>query len=356
MFNHRRLTLALFALCASSGCSANAPPEWTGSSQSASTVCGMTSIEGMDVSHYDGTIDWASAKGSGIDFAFVKATEGTTFVDPMFATNWAGMKAAGVVRGAYHFFHSNMDPVAQADFVTKTVGALETGDLPIVIDLEVTDGNSEATVISTATTFLTTVTSLSGKTAMIYVSPSFLSDYSSFSGNPLWIANWAVMCPDVPAPWSTWTFWQYSDTGTVSGVSGASSVDLDHFNGTMTELQALGGGSITDAGTGKEAASTADSGAPSGDASTLPPMEDGGRDARTAGGDAGNMDKSADGGSGGGGGSGSGGFGSGSPGGGCSIGADRGSGGGLICAFFLLPLLAVRRRNRRDENAVVSTT
>ena len=276
--------LAAAALAAGSGCVASVPPEAVGTSESASTVCGDTSVKGMDVSHYDGTIDWTKAHAAGIDFAFVKATEGTTFTDPMFATNWAGMKTAGVVRGAYHFFHSNVDPVAQADFVTKTVGTLEAGDLPIVIDLEVTDGNSESTVMSTAKTFLDAVTKSTGMTAMIYTSPAFLSDFSSFASNPLWVANWGVMCPDVPSPWSTWTFWQNSATGSVSGVTGASAVDLDYFNGTLLQLAALGVGGSADAGTASDSGTKADSGASPTDSGTSHPGDGGSSDAGAPGG------------------------------------------------------------------------
>jgi lysozyme len=308
----------------------------------------------MDVSHYDGTIDWTKAHTAGIDFAFVKATEGTTFTDPMFATNWAAMKAAGVVRGAYHFFHSNMDPVAQADFVTTTVGTLEPGDLPIVIDLEVTDGNSEATVASTAKTFLDAVTKSTGITAMIYTSPSFLSDFSTFAGNPLWVANWGVMCPDVPSPWSTWTFWQNSSTGTVSGVSGASAVDLDYFNGTPAQLTALGVGGSTDASTDAgapppDAATTADSGGSPKDSGTAPPADAGSRDAGAASGDAGKIiDRSGDGGNGNGGGGGGGSsFGHRSE-GGCTIAVGKAGGNGWALTLLLLPVLAAGAR-RRDR-------
>ena len=150
--------------------------------------------------------------------------------------NWAGMKSAGVVRGAYHFFHADVDPVAQANFVLQTVGTLDAGDLPITLDLETTNGQSESTIIANATSFLQTVTAATGKTGILYVSPAFLSNYSSFANFSLWIANWGVSCPDVPSPWATWTFWQTSATGTVPGVP-ASQVDLDTFNGTLEQAR-----------------------------------------------------------------------------------------------------------------------
>src|SRR5262245_24710768 len=76
------------------------------STQEPVKVCpGQSTLSGIDVSHWQGAIDWAQVKASGRAFAIAKATEGTTFVDPSFAANWAGMKQQGVVRSAYHFFH-----------------------------------------------------------------------------------------------------------------------------------------------------------------------------------------------------------------------------------------------------------
>src|SRR3974390_312346 len=206
------------------------------------SVCGQTTVKGMDISHYDGTIDWPTAKAGGISFAFAKATESTNFTDPTFATNWAGMKAAGVVRGAYHFFHADVDPMQQATYVLGVVGTLEAGDLPIVLDLETTNGQTEATIAANAATFLKAVTQATGKTAIVYTSPSFLSDFSALAPYTLWVANWGVSCPNLPAAWSTWGFWQNSDTGSVSGVTGASAVDLDFFNGSLSQL-GMGSGS-----------------------------------------------------------------------------------------------------------------
>jgi len=90
-------------------------------------------------SHYDDVVDWTKVKASGRDFAIAKATEGDTFDDPQFATNWAAMKQAGVVRSAYHFFHSTDDPIVQADHLLSVMGPLEPGDLPPSLDLEVTE-------------------------------------------------------------------------------------------------------------------------------------------------------------------------------------------------------------------------
>src|SRR5262249_5104026 len=90
------------------------------------TVCaGSSTLEGVDVSHWDGAIDWSKVAGSGRAFAIAKATEGTSFLDPQFHTNWTGMKSAGLVRGAYHFFRPADSGVAQADWFLSSVGGLE---------------------------------------------------------------------------------------------------------------------------------------------------------------------------------------------------------------------------------------
>ena len=102
--------ICAFVVCV--GCSGGGA---IGSLQSAVELCPTGPVvQGVDVSHYDGTIDWVKAHASGIDFAFMKATESTDFIDPNFATNWQAAAAAGVIRGAYHFFRPEVDPVAQA--------------------------------------------------------------------------------------------------------------------------------------------------------------------------------------------------------------------------------------------------
>src|SRR6059058_3562356 len=73
-------------------------------------------VQGIDVSHYQGTVSWPGVRSAGMCFAFCKATEGTTYTDPTFATNWPQMKSAGLFRGAYHYGHPGTDAVAQANY------------------------------------------------------------------------------------------------------------------------------------------------------------------------------------------------------------------------------------------------
>ena len=237
-----------------------APGEDVGSNASAVVVCGQTTVKGIDVYHGDNggnPINWPAVKAAGISFAFAKATESTNFTDSSFATNWPAMKAAGLVRGAYHFFHADVDAVAQANFFLAAVGPVAKGDL-LVLDLEQLNGQSQTTVSSRAATFLATVKSATGVTPFLYTSPAFLSSFAAFAAYPLWVANYGVSCPNVPAPWSTYTFWQSTGTGSLSAISGA--LDLDTFNGTLPQLLALGDGPSSDGGTSTDAsASDADS-------------------------------------------------------------------------------------------------
>ncbi len=242
-----------------------------GVAQEGAKVCPKGPVTlGVDVSHYDGTIDWTKVKADSIDFAFMKATESTDFFDPTFTTNWTNAGAAGVIRGAYHFYRASADPIMQADYFVGKAGVPQPGDLPLVIDLETLDGQTAATTASGALQFLQRVESTTGRTPIIYTGPSF---FTTTLGNPagfdhyiLWIANWQVSCPNVPSPpWSDWAFWQNSDSGMVTGIPATgkqTAVDLDQFNGTLSDLQDFvnpptgsDGGALLDAG-GSDAATS----------------------------------------------------------------------------------------------------
>jgi GH25 family lysozyme M1 (1,4-beta-N-acetylmuramidase) len=201
-------------------------------------------LSGVDVSYYNGSIDWAKAKAAGTAFAFIRVSDGTGFKDPKFATYWAGAKAAGVVRGAYQFFRPAQDPIAQADLFVDTMGALDDDDLAPVIDVEATGGLSAATVAARVTSWVNRVASRTGRTPIVYTGMYFWRDQVGAStaqqSSPLWVAQYTSLCPTLPPPWTRWTFWQYSESGKVAGISGA--VDMDTFNGSIDDLRALAGG------------------------------------------------------------------------------------------------------------------
>lgn len=199
----------------------------------------QSKAQGIDVSHYQGAVNWQSVKQTGISFAFAKATDGGSNVDSQFKNNWQGMKTAGIVRGAYHFFEPTQDATAQANNFVNTVESLQASDLPPVIDVEINNGASNSQMISSVTTWLTIVQQGLGRTPMIYTMASFWNAHldNQFGDYPLWIANYGVQSPAIPQGWSNWEFWQHSQSGSVSGVTG--SVDLDWFNGSLADLMAF---------------------------------------------------------------------------------------------------------------------
>lgn len=214
----------------------------------------MATVPGIDVSYWESGIDWAKVRASGIRFAFLKATEGEAYTDPTFPENWAGAKAVGILRGAYCFFHPNMDAVKQADLFIKTVQARnDNGELPPVLDLEAHDQQSNAIIISKVKTWLDRVEQALGKKAIIYSGYYFLKDHFSEAGGgppswakdyPLWIAQYPNsytpgMQPTLPKGWFNWTFWQYTETGQVNGIN--ANVDLDVFNGSLEDLYRFAG-------------------------------------------------------------------------------------------------------------------
>ncbi len=208
-------------------------------------------IDGVDVSHWQGNIDWNAVATDGIVFAFMKATQGDYFVDSEFARNWAGARDAGIIRGAYHFFCPNQNGTDQADLMLETIGTLEPRDLPPVLDVEwvpssncppcCSTGVSCADMITHIGQWVERIESVTGRTPIIYTARSFwennVCNASDFNHLTLWIANWEVTCPDIPSAWSDWVFWQTSDSGRVAGISG--DVDTDLFNGDMEALEAF---------------------------------------------------------------------------------------------------------------------
>jgi GH25 family lysozyme M1 (1,4-beta-N-acetylmuramidase) len=199
--------------------------------------------EGIDVSHWQETIDWAKVKVAGKRFAYMKATESTDFVDNKYATNRAQAKAQGIKVGAYHFAQPSTtsgDAVAEANWFIKNAGPV-SGELLPVLDLEVTNGLTDAQLATWTKAFMDRVYTLTGVKGAIYVSPSFWSNNVGNSTSlatagykVLWIAHWTTgPAPTTPANnWggNGWTFWQYTSSGTVSGIGGR--VDLNRYKFT----------------------------------------------------------------------------------------------------------------------------
>ena len=250
------------------GCSASpGAPEPTGTTEEAVQQCETTVVEGVDVSAGQGTIDWTSVKGAGVDFAIMKATQGTYYTASNFAANWSGTKAAGVIRSAYHFFDPTEDGAMQAQFFLSVVGTLGPATCRRCSTSSAPTGAADRRASATACparprpptsrracgTFIHAVETATGKKPLIYTYGSyFTSNGVSTAGldaYPLYIADPVTgSCFNVPSPWTTADFWQWSWTGTVAGINGQ--VDRDRFIGTLAQLRAFANGpTVADAGT-----------------------------------------------------------------------------------------------------------
>jgi lysozyme len=198
-------------------------------------------IHGIDVSRYQQSISWASVKemnvrGIQLDFAFIKATEGASRVDPLYKRNWRKAKEAGVIRGAYHFFIPWKDGRLQAEHFIKTV-KLNPGDLPPVLDVEQRGTGGTSLLQKEVREWLEIVEAHYGIKPIIYTNADFYTQNlgSSFDGYPLWVAHY--LQKNQPRINRDWSFWQHSERGRVNGI--LSKVDFNVFNGDTVTFRSL---------------------------------------------------------------------------------------------------------------------
>lgn len=205
-----------------------------------------STLFGIDVSHLQGDIDFGRVKAAGVQFVFLKATEGGTYVDKAFAGNRAKLKAVGLPCGAYHFFRPKGPVDKQVDNFCNTVGKLQPGDLPPVLDVEVPEdwvGIPIADRVKMILQWLNAVEKRLGVQPIVYINNPMARD--QLASDPalakylLWVAHYTNRpAPSVPKPWTAWTFWQYSETGVVDGIVDKE-VDLNKFAGTTADLQKI---------------------------------------------------------------------------------------------------------------------
>lgn len=211
------------------------------------TVCATGStLFGIDVSKWQGNIDWARVKAAGVKYAFIRVSDGIATIDEKFVPNWVGAGAQGIPRGVYQFFRPHRDPIAQADIVIDHLLEHGVGELPPVIDVEATNDQTPETIARNVGLWIDRVESALGVTPIIYTGRYFWNDNvrsNAYSSYPLWIAHYtSAACPNIPDAWGRWAFWQYSSTGRVDGIAG--DVDMNRFNGTASDLLALVGDPI----------------------------------------------------------------------------------------------------------------
>ena len=196
------------------------------------------SMHGIDVSHYQGDINWKMLKQTRqgkfpVEFIFMKATEGGDFSDDRFVANFDSAKVHGFIRGAYHFYNPKTDANKQADFFIRSV-KLEPGDLPPVLDIEMKSKDVKK-LQQDLKIWLRKVENHYGVKPIIYASYKFKTKYlndSIFNTYPYWIAHYYV---DSVRYQGEWKFWQHTDVGTLPGID--EKVDLNVFNGSFSELK-----------------------------------------------------------------------------------------------------------------------
>ena len=193
-------------------------------------------IRGIDVSHYQGEVDWKLLEEN-ITFAYIKSTQGAHTVDKLYHQHWKAIQKTTILRGVYHYFDPSIDPKLQALHFIKTTN-LDFGQLPPVIDIEAFEHQNTESVIHSLRVFLDVFEKNSTCKAVIYTSPGFWNqlDSKAFSEYQLWLADYGDKAL-VPEGWSAWLFWQYSSEGQLSGIE--SKVDLSAFAKTKSELMDL---------------------------------------------------------------------------------------------------------------------
>jgi lysozyme len=194
-------------------------------------------VHGIDLSKFQTSVDWATARANGVNFAFIKATEGGDQVDPLFKDHWRGAGAAGVARGAYHFYYHCRPAIEQARWFFRHVPR-KPGALPPILDMEWTPTSPTcrirrdgAVIRAEAKVFLDAAARHYGQRPILYTTVDFFEDNEMWrlTGTEFWLRSTAAHPRDA-YDGQTWTFWQYTGTGRVPGIAGK--VDINVFAGS----------------------------------------------------------------------------------------------------------------------------
>jgi GH25 family lysozyme M1 (1,4-beta-N-acetylmuramidase) len=205
-----------------------------------------STVPGMDVSSYQGNVDWSTAYKNGARFAYIKATEGTYYTNSYFAQQYNGSYGVGMIRGAYHFANpADSSGATQAQYFVAHGGgwSADGKTLPGALDIEWDPygsdcyGLSQSAMVSWINDFATTYHSLTTRWPVIYTATSWWSECTGTLANfsstdPLWVARYSTSVGSLPYPWTVYSFWQYADSGTFPG-------DQNLFNGSMYRLRVL---------------------------------------------------------------------------------------------------------------------
>lgn len=207
-------------------------------------VAAALPVHGVDVSSYQGRIDWPVLSRQGVDFAIIKATEGSGDEDEQFETNWTNARANGLVVGAYHFLSFDSSAETQVENIFRTV-PVEPGTLPLTVDVELygdylAHPPSRARVQSVLDPLLDAIEKHYGRPAILYATATAYDRYlkGAYRDDPLWYRS--VALPPVVPDGRPWAFWQYSDRERLAGYDGDEAyIDMDAFAGSRQTLETL---------------------------------------------------------------------------------------------------------------------
>lgn len=212
-------------------------PLWAGQG-SGHRLLPMVELRGIDVSHHQKQIEWDTVTShQQLDFAFVKATEGSDFCDSLFSNNWSQLRRLGIRRGAYHFFRAYGCGLEQAAHFLQTVD-MQPGDFAPVLDIETCDEMPDSILIQEARVWLQTIEQALGIRPIVYSNLNFYEKHLAghLDDYPLWVARYSDQRPALESG-KAWHFWQYSNQGCLEGIG--KKVDLNMFVGTTELLQQL---------------------------------------------------------------------------------------------------------------------
>lgn len=199
----------------------------------------MAKTSGIDVSRWQGEINWEAVAAAGYRFAVIRATIGNHYTDPRFYENWSGAKDAGLLVSAYHVVKPEHPADSQIERLFDVLDDRKA-NLPLVLDVELSDGLSPADVTACIRDCLQEVEDGDERKPIIYTARWFWNNQvlesPDWAEYDLWVANYGVSAPALPAGWDAWKFWQYSESGQVPGIAAAT--DLDWFAGSEEELLA----------------------------------------------------------------------------------------------------------------------
>ncbi|MET8945494.1 lysozyme [Streptomyces sp. NPDC004542] len=206
-------------------------------------------LRGHDVSSHQKTVDWPDVKARGARFVYIKATESTDYRNPYFAQQYDGSRGAGLIRGAYHFARPDESSgTAQAAYFARHGGgwSADGRTLPPALDIEYNPydsgrqcyGLSQTKMVDWIQAFSDEMLRETGRRPVIYTTTHWWNDCTgrstAFADHALWLAHHSGDPGDLPAGWSSWTFWQYDNSGSLPG-------DQNLFNGSADELRSFAG-------------------------------------------------------------------------------------------------------------------